>query len=74
MLVAGVDGCRAGWVAFKVDLSTHATSVEVVDLPAWLRERSPDLACVGIDIPIGLLNGSRPCVSFFHIPHPVKVW
>jgi predicted RNase H-like nuclease len=61
MLVAGVDGCRAGWVAFKVDLTTHATSVEVIDLSAWLRERPPDLGCLAIDIPIGLLNGSRAC-------------
>jgi predicted RNase H-like nuclease len=61
MLVAGIDGCRSGWVTFKVDLPAHATSVEVVDLPAWLRERPPDLACVGIDIPIGLLEGTRGC-------------
>lgn len=61
MFVSGVDGCRAGWVAFKVDLPAHTTSVEVVDLPAWLRERPPDLACVGIDIPIGLLESPRAC-------------
>jgi predicted RNase H-like nuclease len=61
MFVAGVDGCRGGWIAFKVDLPTQATSVEVVDLPAWLRDRPSDLACLGIDIPIGLLNGSRAC-------------
>src|SRR5271156_3342724 len=61
MLVAGIDGCRGGWVAFKVNLPAHSTSVEVVDLPAWLREHPPDLACVGIDIPIGLLAGPRAC-------------
>ena len=61
MFVAGVDGCRGGWIAFKVDLPAHTTSVEVVDLPAWLRDRPPDLACVGIDIPIGLLAGPRGC-------------
>jgi predicted RNase H-like nuclease len=44
-----------------VELPARATSVEVVDLPAWLRERPPDLACVGIDIPIGLLEGPRAC-------------
>jgi predicted RNase H-like nuclease len=61
MLVAGVDGCRGGWVAFKVNLPDHATSVEVVDLSAWLRKRPPDLACVCIDIPIGLLEALRAC-------------
>jgi predicted RNase H-like nuclease len=61
MFVAGVDGCRGGWIAFKIDLPAQATSVEVVDLPAWLRDRPRDLACLGIDIPIGLPNGSRAC-------------
>jgi predicted RNase H-like nuclease len=31
MIVAGVDGCHAGWIAFKVDLASLATSVETVD-------------------------------------------
>jgi hypothetical protein len=57
MFVTGVDGCRAGWVAFKVDLSSLVTSVEVIDLRALLRKRPPELACLGIDIPIALLDG-----------------
>jgi predicted RNase H-like nuclease len=61
MFVAGIDSCRGGWVSFKVDLASLSTSVEVVDLPAWLRKRPPDLAFVGIDIPIGLLEGPRAC-------------
>lgn len=61
MFVAGVDGCRGGWVAFKVEVPSLTTSVEVVDLPALLRERPPDLACFGIDIPIGLFDGPRAC-------------
>lgn len=61
MFVAGVDGCRAGWVLFKVELPSLATSVEVVELPSLLRSRPSDLACLGIDIPIGLLDGPRAC-------------
>src|SRR5208337_1657946 len=61
MFVSGVDGCRAGWIAFKVELPSRVTSVEVIDLPAWLKNRPPELACLGIDIPIGLLDGSRAC-------------
>jgi predicted RNase H-like nuclease len=61
VIVAGVDGCRGGWIAFKVELPSHATSVEVVDLAGLLRKRSPDLSYLAIDIPIGLLDGSRAC-------------
>ncbi len=61
MFVAGADGCRAGWVCFKVELPSGATSVEVVDLTSILREKPADLACLGIDIPIGLLDGPRAC-------------
>jgi len=61
MFVAGVDGCRAGWVWFKVELASLATSVEVVKLPSLLKNRPSDLACLGIDIPIGLLDGPRAC-------------
>jgi predicted RNase H-like nuclease len=61
MIVAGVDGCRAGWVRFAVEVPSLATSVDVVDLAELLRNRPSDLACIGIDIPIGLIDGSRAC-------------
>src|SRR4051812_6750777 len=61
MFVAGVDGCRAGWVAFKVELPSPLTSVEVIDLSALLTDRPSGLALLAMDIPIGLLDGSRPC-------------
>jgi predicted RNase H-like nuclease len=61
MYVAGVDGCHAGWVAFQVELPSLVTSVKVIDLPEWLREPPPELTRLGIDIPIGLLDGSRAC-------------
>ncbi len=61
MFVAGVDGCRAGWVWFKVELESETTSVDVVDLPELLRNRPRGIAVLGIDMPIGLLEGSRAC-------------
>jgi predicted RNase H-like nuclease len=61
VFVGGADGCRAGWVLFKVEVTSLATSVEVVDLPNMLKNRPTDLAWLGIDIPIGLLDGSRAC-------------
>lgn len=61
MFVAGVDGCSGGWVAFKVELSTLATSVEMVDVSSWLTKRPNGLACLCIDIPIGLFDRPRAC-------------
>lgn len=61
MKVAGVDGCRAGWVAVNVDLASRATAVEIIDLPAILMNRPEGLCAVAIDIPIGLFDGPRQC-------------
>jgi predicted RNase H-like nuclease len=61
MWVAGIDGCRGGWVGFKVDLASLCTSVELIDLPSILTKKPDDLAILAIDIPIGLLDGSRAC-------------
>jgi predicted RNase H-like nuclease len=46
---------------FKVEASSLATSVEVVDLSTLLGNRPSDLGCLGIDIPIGLLDRPRAC-------------
>ena len=59
--VAGVDGCRCGWIAFKVALSNLSTGIELFDLPFVLKAKPAELAVLAIDIPIGLLDGSRPC-------------
>lgn len=59
--VAGVDGCRSGWIAFTVESPSNKTTVELVDLSSLLRNRPADLTCIAIDIPIGMLDGSRAC-------------
>ena len=61
MCVAGVDGCRGGWVRFRVDLASLNTSVEIIDLPSVLTNSPDELAILAIDIPIGLLDVSRAC-------------
>lgn len=61
MYVAGFDGCRIGWVSFRVDLASRATMVEIIDLPALLRNRPEDLCAMAIDIPIGLFDRAREC-------------
>jgi predicted RNase H-like nuclease len=61
MFVAGIDGCRGGWVSFKVDLASLNTSVEFIDISSSLRNKPNSLVILAIDIPIGLPDGSRAC-------------
>jgi len=61
MFLAGIDCCRGGWAAFKVHPTFLSTSVELIDLPSILRNKPEDIAILAIDMPIGLLDGSRAC-------------
>ncbi len=51
--IAGVDGCKAGWIAAILDLSTNAPPIlrVVPGLAALLAEKP---ALIAIDMPIGL--------------------
>jgi predicted RNase H-like nuclease len=60
--VVGVDGCRAGWVCFQVDLQSRRTDVTVLANIGELIAAQPRPRLVAIDIPIGLpLRGPRAC-------------
>jgi predicted RNase H-like nuclease len=66
--VAGVDGCRAGWVVVLVELHTTAPWVFNIRLCpnfAAVLALEPAPAVLAVDIPIGLLDvpqsGGRPC-------------
>jgi predicted RNase H-like nuclease len=69
MFVAGLDGCKGGWVMFRLngvsdasELPHHDTSVEIVRDIADLLDDQPDgFACLAIDIPIGLVERPRRC-------------
>ncbi len=54
--VLGVDGCKAGWVGVVLSggTATAVVAPTITDLVAAVRTDHPDLAVVGIDIPIGL--------------------
>jgi len=58
--VAGVDGCKSGWVWFKV-YESGRTECDLVNLTAILQKRPEGLLGLAIDIPIGLLDGPRDC-------------
>jgi predicted RNase H-like nuclease len=55
-VVLGVDGCRAGWVGVVLDAGTASVVVgaTIDELVTAARLAHPELAVVGIDIPIGL--------------------
>ena len=54
--VAGIDGCRGGWVVVTASSEVGATSVERVPNLTGIVSRldSGELGAAGIDIPIGL--------------------
>ena len=63
MLVAGVDGCRAGWVVVLADISEPQSIDAVVVVANFAAVLALTEACeaVVVDIPIGLsLRLPRP--------------
>lgn len=61
MWVAGVDGCRGGWVAvlFNIGVREPRQTLLCEDFEAVLR-LSPRPEVIAIDMPIGLLDVRRP--------------
>src|SRR5688500_17304144 len=59
--VAGVDGCRDGWVVVTAPLTAGPSTVQRVErLDALIdRVRSGAVVAAGIDMPIGLPSHSR---------------
>ncbi|MBI3301273.1 MAG: DUF429 domain-containing protein [Deltaproteobacteria bacterium] len=61
--VAGVDGCRAGWVVALVEQQTRGTQEHRIRLCARFAEvlaLSPKPTVITLDIPIGLLDKPQP--------------
>jgi predicted RNase H-like nuclease len=59
MILRGVDGCPAGWLAASLDLATGQVRGEVFEDAALLL-RDPRVVVTAIDIPIGLPSRDRP--------------
>ncbi len=53
-LIAGVDGCRSGWVVALLDLVCHEVEWRVVPTLRTVLDVCPHGALVAVDIPIGL--------------------
>jgi predicted RNase H-like nuclease len=65
IVAAGIDGCRAGWVAAiaRGDTTTELRRFADLDAVVRWRERDAGAAVVGVDVPMGLPEraGPRPC-------------
>lgn len=61
--IAGVDGCRAGWIVVLIEQQAQNLRGHYVKLCANFGDIlafDPKLAVIAIDIPIGLLNTRQP--------------
>lgn len=58
MLVAGVDGCKGGWLVARVEAERFLflESVQVVPSFRDMLDLTRDCVAVGVDIPIGLMG------------------
>lgn len=62
MRVVGVDGCPGGWVAVVYDAEGGALTPQVHLSFQQLLDAYPEVAAIGVDIPIGLSEGApRDC-------------
>lgn len=60
--IAGVDGCKRGWVAAFRDLETERLQCGAFDTSAGLLDSDQRPTVVAVDMPIGLLEaGDRAC-------------
>jgi predicted RNase H-like nuclease len=62
IFIAGVDGCKGGWLVIRRDLRTSELSSEVFASGLQLFSQTSHHEVVSIDIPIGLTeSGPRLC-------------
>jgi len=61
-IVAGVDGCKAGWLCVAKDLDTGLITSAVFSNAQILLQQKPEPLIIAVDIPIGLTEvGPRQC-------------
>ena len=65
MWVAGVDGCRAGWIVCLRDIDTHALRIELIDGIDEIGRLPEKPERIAIDMPMGIADiagkGGRLC-------------
>lgn len=60
-IVAGVDGCPAGWLCLTKDLTTGAVTACILPNIAALLALAPRPTVVMVDVPIGLTDAGARC-------------
>jgi predicted RNase H-like nuclease len=67
-IVAGVDGCKTGWLCIAKDLNTGLITSAVFSNAQLLLQREPEPSIIAVDIPIGLTGNSStsPC-PYYHL-------
>ena len=61
-IVAGVDGCKAGWLCLAKDFGAGLITSDVFSNAQELLQQEPQPAVTAVDIPIGLTEaGPRQC-------------
>ncbi len=58
--VAGVDGCRSGWIAVFHDIARGVVVVRRVERFAEVLDAPERPRIVAVDMPIGLIDAARP--------------
>lgn len=65
MVVAGVDGCRAGWIVALLDIDTRALTVRLIGKIAEIERLPQKPQRIAIDMPMGFAEiaskGGRLC-------------
>ncbi|MHB0970894.1 MAG: DUF429 domain-containing protein [Thermoanaerobaculia bacterium] len=53
-LVAGVDGCPAGWICIRKEIGSSELTAQLFVVAADLFDQRPEPAVIAVDVPIGL--------------------
>lgn len=61
-IIAGIDGCKSGWICITRNLTTGSVDSAVYPNAQTLLQQTPKPEIIAVDIPIGLVeSGKRKC-------------
>ena len=57
--IAGVDGCKGGWIVMRLEVGSHNIAIDVVDAISKVLDSGEPPKILCIDVPIGLFDRAR---------------